>query len=47
MDDIYKNIEEYNSGKKYRSYLILRLLICLVMRNVAQQGPNYLLEVEN
>ena len=33
MDDIYKNIENYNPNKKPET---LRLLICLVIKNLVQ-----------
>ena len=38
MDDIYKNIEEYNpnKNKKYWLYLMIWLLICLVIKNLIQ-----------
>ena len=38
MDDIYKNIEEYNPNKneKYWLYLMIWLLVCLVIKNLIQ-----------
>ena len=35
MDDIYKNIEEYNPNKKQKILTIL-FLICLVIKNLIQ-----------
>ena len=39
VDDIYKNIEEYNPNKKCKTliFLIIWLLICLVIKNLIQQ----------
>ena len=39
MDDIYKDIEEYNPNKKnekYLLYLMILLLICLKIKNLIQ-----------
>ena len=39
MNDIYKTIEEYipNKKRKYYSFLMISLLICLVIKNLIQQ----------
>ena len=38
MDDIYKNIEEYNPNKERKIFIVLWvwLLICLVIKNLIQ-----------
>ena len=48
MDNIYKNIEKYNPNKKRKILFIfmIRLLICLVVKNLIQEQLNHLLEKE-
>ena len=49
MDDIYKNIEEYNPNKKRKILTVLNDMISDMLSN-KKLNPivlNYLLEVEN
>ena len=49
MDDIYKNIEEYNPNKERKILIVFDDMIANLLsnKNVIQQQSNYLLKVEN
>ena len=47
MNNIYKNIKEYNPNKKQKILIVFDDIIADILRNVIQLSLNYLLEEEN